>query len=119
MAHPLPIPKRSPHSRAAAAVSAIDQLFQWSIGLLNEWHNRNIVSGWIPVVGAIGIVSRAASLVAAHGKPANSIRCQYIVGITRQAEAASWLSADYRKFEFGRLLEIRPTMIGSSEYGRL
>jgi hypothetical protein len=101
-------------TRRSGSIRGLTNCFSGQLVYLTSGTIRNIVAGWIPVVGALETGDSAASLVAAHGKP----RIQLVQ--TSSVSAAREKGVGYQPIigssNLGALLEIRPTMIGSSNW---
>jgi len=100
-------------TRRTGSIRGLTNCFSGQLVYLTSGTNRNVVSGWIPVVGAIGTSDGAASLASAHGKP--QIR---FVAETSEINVGRQSRVGYQPIigssNLGALLEIRPTMIGST-----
>jgi hypothetical protein len=100
-------------TRRTGSIRGLTNCFSGQLVYLTSGTNRNVVSGWIPVVGAIGTNDGAASLASAHGKP--QIR---FVAETSEINVGRQSRVGYQPIigssNLGALLEIRPTMIGST-----
>ncbi len=100
-------------TRRGSSIRGLINCFSSQLVFLRSGANRNVVSGWIPVVGAIETGDGAASLVAVHGKP----QFRFV------AETSSARPGGHVGYQpitgssnLGALLEIRPTLIGSSNW---
>ena len=101
-------------TRRSGSIRGLTNCFSGQLVYLTSGTNRNVVSGWIPVVGAIGTGDGAASLVATHGKP--RIQLAQTTSVSPAREKGVGYQPIIGSSNLGALLEIRPTLIGGSNW---
>ena len=99
-------------TRRAGSIRGITNCFSGQLVFLISGTRRNVVSGYIPVVGAIENGDAADSLVSLHSRP----RFQLVAdGLEGRRESHVGYQPIVETPNFGALLEIRPTSMGGAK----
>jgi hypothetical protein len=101
-------------TRRSGTIRGLINCFSGQLVYLTSGTNRNVVSGWIPVVGAIGTGEGVSSLVATHGNP--QFRLVQTSTVTPGRQSSVGYQPIIGSSNLGALLEIRPTIIGTSKW---